>query len=79
MRTRLDRYKIRQHMAIQKMGRFEDLINRADISQTAFYTSVDSHKWKSQTLDALANALKCSPIELLTVDSVEAVESKELA
>lgn len=71
MKTRLDRYKIRQQMAVRRMERFQDLIDRADISQTAFYTSVDSHKWKSQTLDAIANALQCSPIELLTVDIVE--------
>ena len=77
MKTRLDRYKIRQHMAIQKMNKFQDLIERADVSQTAFYTSMDSHKWKSQTLDALANALNCSPFELLTVDTI--VEGKELA
>lgn len=67
-RTRLDRYKIKQQMLRCKMEYFRELIELANISQTVFYTSLDSHKWRSQTLDALANALKCSPLDLLTVD-----------
>lgn len=70
MRTRIDRYKVRLHMAQRKIDRFEDLIEKSKISQTAFYASVDSHTWKSRTLDALADALGCTPLDLLTVDEV---------
>jgi hypothetical protein len=68
--TRLDRYKIKQQMLRCKLEYFRELIDLAGISQTVFYTSLDSYKWRSQTLDALANALRCNPLDLLTVDHV---------
>jgi len=68
-RTRLDRYKIKQQMLRCKLEYFRELIERAGISQTVFYTSLDSYKWRSQTVDALANALQCSPFDLLTIDN----------
>ena len=67
--TRLDRYKVKQQMLRCKLEYFSELIKRAGISQTVFYTSLDSYKWRSQTVDALANALQCSPLDLLTVDN----------
>lgn len=75
LRTRIDRYKVRLQMAKCRMERFEDLIEKAKISQTTFYASVDSHAWKSRTLDSLADALGCAPLELLSVD--EAGDEKE--
>ncbi|HRW04468.1 MAG TPA: hypothetical protein P5121_05215 [Caldilineaceae bacterium] len=68
-RTRLDRYKVKQQMLRCKLEYFRELIDRAGISQTVFYTSLDSYKWRSQTVDALANTLQCSPLDLLTVDN----------
>lgn len=67
--TRLDRYKIKKHMLRCKLEYFRELIELAGISQTVFYTSLDNHKWRSQTLDALANTLRCSPFDLLTIDN----------
>ena len=68
MATRIDRFKVRRLMADRQMGRFEDLIDKAGISQTTFYTSVDSYVWKSKTLDAIAKALGCVSTDLLTDD-----------
>ena len=70
MRTRIDRYKIKQRMAMLRMEKFEELIKASGISQTTFYGAVDSYTWKAQTLDALANALNCQPWELTTREDV---------
>jgi DNA-binding Xre family transcriptional regulator len=76
--TRLDRYKIKQQMLRCKLEYFRELIDLAGISQTVFYTSLDNHKWRSQTLDALANALRCSPFDLLTIDNAGAYSDTPL-
>lgn len=66
--TRLDRYKIKQHMLCCKLKYFRELIALANINQTIFYISLDKHTWRSQTLDALANVLRCNSFSLLPID-----------
>jgi len=71
-RTRIDRYKVKQLMAMREIEIFEELIKLTGLSQTTFYAALDSHAWKSQTLDAIANALACEPWDITTRDKVEA-------
>ena len=69
MNTRLDRYKIKQKMKEADIGgELRDLAKVANVGEATIYRSVDSHRWSAKTLDAIANALKCNPLELLTVD-----------
>lgn len=66
MRTKIDRQKVRIHMAMRNLETFDSLIERSGLAQTTFYTSLDNPDWKSKTLDALANALNCQPWEITT-------------
>lgn len=66
MRTKIDRQKVRIHMAMRKLETFDSLIERSGIAQTTFYASLDSPDWKGKTLDALANALNCQPWDLVS-------------
>lgn len=72
-RTRIDRYKVRGKMssAPQPFNTFEELANAASISPNTIYSAVDSHSWRGATLDAIAHALGCSPLDILTVDEVD--------
>ncbi len=70
MRTKIDRQKVRIHMALRSIDTFDVLIERSGLAQTTFYTSLDSFDWKSRTLDAIANALNCQPWEITTRDDV---------
>lgn len=70
MRTKIDRQKVRLHMAMRNMETFDALIERSGVAQTTFYTSLNSPDWKSKTLDAIANALNCQPWELMTREDV---------
>lgn len=70
MRTKIDRQKVRIHMAMRNLETFDSLIERAGLAQTTFYTSLDSPDWKSKTLDALANALECQPWELVSREEI---------
>mgnify|MGYP001228445653 CR=1 FL=1 len=69
--TRLDRYKVKEQMLRCKIEYFNELIRRSGVSQTVFYTSLDSYDWRSKTVDALANVLRCNSFDLLTIDLVE--------
>lgn len=70
MRTRIDRQKVRIHMALRDIDTFDGLIERSGLAQTTFYTSLDNFDWKSRTLDAIANALNCQPWEITTREEV---------
>lgn len=70
MKTRIDRFKIKQAMK----GRFdtmEDLAGAASISTNTMSTATDSYSWRAATLDSIANALGVQPASLLTTDIVE--------
>lgn len=51
-----------------KMTTFEELAQAANISQTTIYSAIDSYSWRAATLDALAHALGCISLDLLTLD-----------
>lgn len=70
MRTKIDRQKIRLHMAMRSIETFDALIEQSGVAQTTFYTSLNSPDWKSKTLDALANTLRCQPWELTTREEI---------
>lgn len=72
-RTRIDRFKVKGRMpsAPQRMGTLEELAAAAGLSQTTIYAAIDSYSWRGATLDAIAGALGCDPLSILTVDEVE--------
>jgi DNA-binding Xre family transcriptional regulator len=74
VRARIDRYKVRQLMK-GRYDKLEDLAAAARISPTTVSTGTDSYSWRSSTLDAIANALGCSPLDILTVDEVNVLHS----
>ena len=70
LKTRIDRYKLRQAMK----GRFEtleELAIAAGISPTTMSKATDTHAWRATTLDAIAHALEIQPVLLLTMDEKE--------
>ena len=50
------------------LEKFEDLAKRAGLSTATVYNALDGYNWRSQTLDAIANALGCSPRDIITID-----------
>lgn len=72
-RTRIDRFKVKNKMpsAPTPMKSLEDLADAAELSQTTIYAALDSYSWRGATLDAIAAALGCDPLIILTVDEVE--------
>ena len=69
-RTRIDRFKVRNRMpnAPRQITTFEELAKAANISQTTIYSAIDSYSWRAATLDAIANALGCCSMDILTID-----------
>lgn len=67
---RIDRYKIKKLMA-GKFTTFGELAAAASISTTTMTKATDSRKWRSDTLESIAVALGCSPLDILTVDEVD--------
>jgi lambda repressor-like predicted transcriptional regulator len=70
LRTRFDRFKIKARMEKAGIEKFEELAKAAGISPTTLYNTMDNYNWRGATIDHVANALDCSPLELLTVDDV---------
>jgi lambda repressor-like predicted transcriptional regulator len=68
MRTRIDRFKVKQHMELLGIEKFEVLARRAKLSPTTLYSALDSYNYRSTTLDAIANALGCSSRDITTID-----------
>ena len=63
----LDKNKIRHLMIDKGIERFTDLATEAGISQTTLFTAMDSDRWRAQTVDRLAKALGCSPLDIITI------------
>lgn len=76
LRTKIDRQKVRIHMAMRNLETFDSLIESSGLAQTTFYASLDNFDWKSKTLDAIVNALNCQPWEITTREEVSAVPAK---
>ena len=76
MRTKIDRQKVRIHMAMRSLETFDSLIERSGVAQTTFYASLDNFDWKSKTLDAIVNALNCQPWEITTREDVPEVSTE---
>jgi len=70
MKTRIDRFKVKQVMEKQNIEALQDLAPLAKISPTTLYNVLDSYAWRAATLDAIADALKVNPLSLLTVDEI---------
>ena len=75
-RTRIDRFKTKRLMESRGFSALQDLADAASISQTTLYSVLDTYAWRCATLDAIANALGCSPLDILTVDEVESADAK---
>lgn len=67
---RLDRYKVKQRMEGIGIVHFKDLAVAAGINESTIYNTLDSHNWRSVTVENIARALECNPLELLTVDEI---------
>lgn len=69
MNTRIDRFKIKRRMRQVEIDTFEALAKKAEISPTTLYSAMDGYNWRATTLDALAAALECNPLDIVTVDA----------
>lgn len=69
-KIRIDRYKIKMKMD-GKFDTFGDLAKAANISSTTMTKATNSYEWRASTLMALADALGCSPLDILHVDDVD--------
>ena len=65
---RLDRYKVKQRMNDIRLEHIIELATLADLHSNTIYNALDSHKWVSTTVEKIAKALQCNPLELITVD-----------
>ena len=71
MNTRIDKFKVKRLMGgMEGIETLEDLAELAGVHSNTIYRVLDSYKWKSATLDAIAGALGCNPKDILTVDEV---------
>lgn len=68
MRTRIDRFKVKQRMEQIGMATFEELAKKTKLSTATLYNALDGYNWRSSTLDAIANALGCSSRDITTID-----------
>jgi predicted transcriptional regulator len=71
MKTRIDRFKVKQRMEVLGVDTFEELAKRAKVAPATLYNALDGYNWRSTTLDAIANALGCSSREITTIDAPE--------
>jgi lambda repressor-like predicted transcriptional regulator len=71
LKTRIDRFKVKQRMEALGIDTFEELAKRAKLSPATLYNALDGYNWRSTTLDAIANALGCSSREITTIDVPE--------
>lgn len=68
LKTRIDRFKVKQHMEQLGIATFEELAKKAELSPATLYNALDGYKWRSSTLDSIANALGCSSRDITTID-----------
>jgi DNA-binding Xre family transcriptional regulator len=64
--TRIDRFKVRTRMDQLGIETYQELAKLAGVSEATVYNSLDGYNWRSQTLDALATALRCAPTDIIT-------------
>lgn len=69
MNTRIDRFKVKRRMESEGIDTFETLAKEAKLSPTTVYSALDGYNWRSTTLDAIAAALGCNPLDIVTVDA----------
>jgi len=75
---RIDRYKVRQQMAVVGIRTFSDLAARVGVSKQALSGWFSGAPFSSQSLESLCVELGCTPNDILTFDApLEA--PKELA
>lgn len=80
MNTRIDKFKVKRFMEkVEDVYTLEDLAERAGVHSNTMYNVLDSYRWKSATLDAIARALGCNPKDILTVDIEETADTQQLA
>ena len=77
LKMRFDRFKVKREMGQIGIGTFKDLAKIADISPTTLYNTMDQYDWRSATIHSVAAALNCDPLNLLTVDSIDAAQPEE--
>lgn len=65
---RLDRFKVRQRMNECQIEHYKELAVLAQLNENTVYNALDSYNWRAITVDSIAKALRCSPLELITVD-----------
>ena len=67
----LDKAKVQHRMIDAGVHAFTELAAMADVSQTTLFVAMDTERWQARTVNKLAVALKCSPLDLITVDEVK--------
>jgi DNA-binding Xre family transcriptional regulator len=69
MKTRIDRFKVKRRMENVGIDTFEKLAEKAKLSPTTVYNALDGYNWRATTLDAIAAAIGCNPLDIVTVDA----------
>ena len=69
----LDKDKIQHRMIDNGIYSFVKLAENADVSQTTLFQAMDTNRWQARTVEKLATELKCSPLDLITVEEVGGV------
>lgn len=82
----IDKAKVRERMDILGISSYRELAEETQksgddaVSERSLYNIVGSDKWHSKMLYALADALDCSPLDLLsaTINQGKAIAPVEL-
>ena len=72
MRLQISKTRVRERMELQGVDTYTELValvaqlpEGRRVSEKTIYSSLDTSTWKSQTLHAIADALRCDPLDLL--------------
>lgn len=78
MNTRIDRFKVKRWMEQEGIETFDQLAKLARLSPTTVYNALDGYNWRSTTLDAIAKALGCNPLDIVTVDDAASLPKESI-
>ena len=64
----VDEYKVKHRMLVQGIDHITTLARLADLNPKTVAGVMGSGKWQAETVSKIATALRCSPLELITVE-----------
>lgn len=66
--VRIDKHKVKVLMALRNIDTQRELVKRSGLHESTVIKVLNGEGFKSETLERLAGALECSPMDLLRVD-----------